>query len=412
MVPGDKSISHRSLIFGAIASGTTSISNILEADDVESTARCLGQLGSRIWKDGTTTFITGVGAKGFPSPASELDCGNSGTTIRLLMGALAGQKGFYAKLAGDDSLSKRPMKRATRPLAQMGAQIDLSKDNFCPLQITGQDLLGIDYELKIASAQIKTAIILAALRAKGPTRIFGATQSRDHTERLLPSFGGILKCSGSEIVVPGRQSLTSSKVQVPGDPSTAAFFMAAAALIIGSSLELVNISLNPTRTGFLDVLERIGAKVHIAETQSSPEPIGTVRISHHKLRNFVIDKDEVPRLVDEIPLLAVLATQCHGTTEIRGAEELRVKESDRIESVAQNLRAMGAVVTTFEDGFKITGPQKLQGASIKTHQDHRIAMAFAIAGLVADGETIIEDAECVAVSYPNFFIDLDRMTNG
>jgi 3-phosphoshikimate 1-carboxyvinyltransferase len=410
VIPGDKSISHRSLILGAMAEGITEVVDILEGEDVQSTARCLKQLGVKIWSEGRSTFIKGAGTKGFQNPKDALDCGNSGTTMRVLMGVLAGYPNLNFTLTGDQSLCKRPMRRVWAPLKKMGAAMELTQDNFCPLKIKGSDLHGIDYELEIASAQIKTAIMLAALQAKGQTRIFGEVGSRDHTERLLESFHAKISVKPQEILVPGEQKLKASRVVVPGDPSTAAFWMAAAALIKKSSLRLSNISLNPTRTGFIEVLKRIGAVVETSVTQSSPEPIGAVSVRAGELRSFKIEKSEIPSLIDEIPLLAVLATQCHGVTEIRGAEELRVKESDRIESVAENLQAMGARVQTYPDGFRIQGPQKLRGASIKTFHDHRIAMAFSVAGLVAEGETYIENAECASVSYPNFYRDLKLLT--
>ncbi|MDH4468045.1 MAG: 3-phosphoshikimate 1-carboxyvinyltransferase [Bacteriovoracaceae bacterium] len=409
LIPGDKSISHRGLILGAIAQGLTEVVDILEGEDVQSTGKCLRALGVKIWKEGRSTWIEGVGRKGFQTPTENLDCGNSGTTMRVMMGVLAGST-IEATLFGDASLSKRPMKRVCGPLREMGAEIILTNENFSPLTIKGSALQGINYELKIASAQIKTAIILAALQAKGTTTIFGEVGSRDHTERLLESFQANIKVSSGEIHIPGSQYLKAAKVIVPSDPSTAAFWIAAAALIPNSQLELQNISLNPTRTGFIEVIKRAGVKIETKTHIQNPEPIGKVRVQHSLLKGFTIEKDEVPSLIDEIPLLAVLATQCEGTTVISGAEELRVKESDRIEAVATNLRSMGAVIETYPDGFKIVGPQTLKGATIKTFHDHRIAMAFSVAGLVADGETIIEDAQCAAVSYPDFYLDLKKLT--
>ena len=408
-IPGDKSISHRGLILGALASGTSEVIDILEGEDVQSTAHCLKELGVVITKNGNKTFIKGIGDKGFTPPVNVLDCGNSGTTMRVMMGVLAGRS-ITATLTGDSSLRSRPMKRVAEPLQLMGAQFTLTNGNLAPLTVVGSKLHGIDYNLKIASAQIKTAIIMAALTAKGVTRITGETGSRDHTERLLPHFGCDLKVGKNEIVISGGQNLRPQIVNVPSDPSTAAFWIGAASIIPGATLELENISLNPTRIGLIHVLQRMGANITTEIVNEHPEPIGKITVKFSGLKGTHVNKDEVPGLIDEIPLLAILATQAHGVTEIRGAEELRVKESDRIEAVATNLRAMGCELEVFEDGLRIEGPQKLTGSSIKTFHDHRIAMAFSIAGLVADKETQIEDAECVAVSYPNFFETLTELS--
>ena len=277
--------------------------------------------------------------------------------------------------------------------------------------MVGGKIHAIDYELKIASAQIKTAIIMAALTAEGTTRITGEIGSRDHTERLLPHFGGEISVSDSEISVKGGQKLTANKLNIPSDPSTAAFWIGAASIIPGAKLELNNIALNPTRIGLINALQKMGASITTEITTAHPEPVGKIFVKTASLKGIHISKAEVPSLIDELPLLAVLATQAKGITEVRGAEELRVKESDRIEALAANIRAMGCEIEVFEDGFKIVGPQKLKGAEIQSYHDHRIAMAFSIAALVADGETIIHDAECVAISYPNFYETLKGLTN-
>jgi len=410
-IPGDKSISHRGLILGALAEGVSEVYDILEGEDVQSTARCLRQLGVTIVKEGHRTIISGIGGKDFLKPTSVLDCGNSGTTMRVMMGVLCGHPGFEATLTGDASLVKRPMKRVSNPLRQMGADFTLTQEDYAPLVVKGQKLRAIDYELKIASAQIKTAIIMAALNAEGVTRIFGEIDSRDHTERLLPHFGCPIQTSPQEILVIGGQKLKANKVMVPSDPSTAAFWIGAAILIENSFLEMENISLNPTRIGFFEVMKRMGANITTKMTSHHPEPVGEIRVEFSDLRGVLISKKEVPSLIDEIPLIAVLATQAQGVTEVRGAEELRVKESDRIEAVASNLRNMGCEIEVFPDGFRIVGPQKLHGASIKTFHDHRIAMAFSVASMVAEGETTICDAECVAVSYPDFFETLQKLTH-
>jgi 3-phosphoshikimate 1-carboxyvinyltransferase len=409
LIPGDKSISHRGLILGALASGKSEVIDILEGEDVQSTAKCLRELGVKISKEGNRTLIEGIGDKGFQNPSQGLDCGNSGTTMRVMMGVLAGSK-ITATLSGDASLNKRPMKRVSEPLKLMGANFQLTNENFAPLTVTGQKIHGINYELKIASAQIKTAIIMAAIYAEGKTTITGEIGSRDHTERLLPHFGCKISVTDKEISIDGGQKLKGNVVKVPSDPSTAAFWIGAASIIPGATLEMENVSLNPTRIGFIYALQRMGAHIETEVVTEFPEPVGKIRVKFAGLKGGSIHKDEVPSLIDEIPLIAVLATQCQGVTEVRGAEELRVKESDRIEAVATNLRAMGCEIEVFPDGFKIIGPQKLKGAEIKTFHDHRIAMAFTIAGLVADGETTIHDSECVAVSYPNFYETLKELT--
>lgn len=411
LIPGDKSISHRGLIFGALAEGRTEVIDILESGDVQSTARCLQQLGVKITKSGNRTFVEGVGLQGFQAPREILDCGNSGTTIRLLMGVLSGQK-FEAKMTGDSSLVKRPMKRVAEPLRQMGAKFELTNNDYAPLTVKGTDLHGVNYELKVASAQIKTAITLAGLLAKGTTTITGEIHSRDHTERLLKHFGVQLDVRPDAVSITGGQKMKATTVQVPGDPSTAAFWMAAASLIPGAEVELHNIVLNPTRIGFLHALERMGANVQTKMTSENPEPIGTIRVTSGTLRGIKISKDEVPTLIDELPLLAVLATQAQGVTEVEGAEELRVKETDRIEAVAVNLRAMKAEIEVRPDGYRIEGVQKLHGAQINSFHDHRIAMAFSIAGLIAQGETEIQHPDCVGISYPGFFDTLKELTKG
>jgi len=409
-IPGDKSISHRGLILGALASGTTEVIDILESEDVQSTARCLKELGVIITKKENHTFIDGIGDRGFKKPDHDLDCGNSGTTMRVMMGVLAGRD-ITATLTGDHSLVKRPMKRVSEPLRLMGANFTLTNENFAPLMVKGGKIHAIDYELKIASAQIKTAIIMGALTAEGTTRLTGEIGSRDHTERLLPHFGGEIKVSDTELLIKGGQKLIANKLNIPSDPSTAAFWIGAASIIPNATLEMENISLNPTRIGLMEALQRMGASITSEITTATPEPVGKIFVKTAPLKGINIPKSEVPSLIDELPLLAVLATQAHGVTEVRGAEELRVKESDRIEAVATNIRAMGCEIEVFHDGFKIVGPQKLKGAEIQSYHDHRIAMAFSIAGLVADGETTIHDAECVSISYPNFYETLKGLTN-
>ena len=409
VIPGDKSISHRSLIMGALAEGITEIEDILESGDVRSTASCLQALGVKISKAGNRTSIHGLGSRGFRAPAGVLDCGNSGTSLRVLMGVLAGGS-ITAQLTGDHSLVRRPMKRVAEPLRLMGARFALTRDDYAPLTVTGTPLHGIDYELKIASAQIKTAILMGGLNAEGITRITGQIHSRDHTERMFGHFGVKVVCEPESVTIQGGQKLHSTRLRVPGDPSTAAFWMGAACLVSDSLIEMEHVSLNPTRIGFIRALERMGADIRTEFTTQSPEPIGRVMANTSRLKGVRVEEAEVPSLIDELPLLAVLATQANGVTEVTGAEELRVKETDRIEAIATNLRAMGCEIEVRKDGFRIEGPQRLRGAEVQSFHDHRIAMAFSIAGLVASGDTIIHDPECVSISYPEFFNTLEELT--
>lgn len=416
VLSGDKSISHRALIFGALAKGTTSIENLLMSGDVRSTWKCLEALGVKISEKDGRVFVEGVGLYGFRAPKEDLDCGNSGTTMRLLMGLLAAQP-FSAVLTGDESLCKRPMKRVAAPLVSMGAKIRLTRRQYAPAAITGaparkKKLKSIDYELPVASAQLKSALLLAGLYTDAPTVLRGQIHSRDHTEKLLPYFGIPLQVSGNKISIAGGRSLRAVNLRVPGDPSSAAFWAAAAVLVKDGDVRIDNVLLNRTRTGFLDALARMGAKVQTTLTTEEPERVGSLEAKSSQLSAVQIDPKEIPSLIDEIPTLAVVATQAHGITEIRGAEELRVKESDRIEAIAENLHAMGAEIETFKDGFKIKGPQKLKGARLDSHGDHRIAMAFSIAALIAQGESQIVGAECVNISYPGFFETLDKLTLG
>ncbi|MEI6804894.1 MAG: 3-phosphoshikimate 1-carboxyvinyltransferase [Myxococcaceae bacterium] len=401
-IPGDKSISHRALILSALAEGKSEISYLLDSADVNSTWSCLEALGVSIKKHGKKIWVQGLGLDSLKQASGKLDCGNSGTTLRLLMGVLAGQK-FDSVLVGDTSLSKRPMNRVAEPLRTMGAEISLSNQNYAPVNIKGSSLKATHYELPIASAQVKSAIMLAALFCPETTRISGLIHSRDHSERMFDLFGADIKISSSEILVTGNKALISRDLRVPGDPSTAAFWMAAAAIVPGSEITLRDISLNPTRLGFLRVLEKMGAHIETEVSVLGPEPMGHVFIKYSNLKAISVAPSEVPSLIDEIPILAIVCTQAHGTSEIRGAEELKVKESDRLNAIAQNLSAMGVKLELLPDGFRITGPQKLKGAVIQSHDDHRIAMAFSIAGLLAKEPTEIVNPECVSISYPHFF---------
>ena len=410
-MPGDKSISHRAAMFAAIAEGATDIENFAESVDCASTLGCLSELGVGIERNGSKVTVNGAGKTGFIQPKTDLDCGNSGTTMRLMAGILAGQ-GFQSVLTGDESLQKRPMKRVIEPLSQMGASI-ASVNGCAPLQISGNILTGTEYRLPVASAQIKSCVLLAGLFAEGKTSVVESTPSRDHTERMLRWFGCELNeqltSDGKRLTVSGDNLLTANGFAVPGDVSSSAFFLVAAACLPGSSLELQNVGLNPSRTAVIDALKRFGANIEIRnERIACNEPVGDILVTgcvdqKHDIAN--LSGEIIANLIDEIPILAVFGTQLDNGLEIRDARELRVKESDRIASVVTNLRAMNAEVTEFEDGLKVER-SKLSGARIDSFGDHRIAMAFAVAGLLATGETEIIGAECAAVSYPRFFNDL------
>lgn len=411
-IPGDKSISHRAQLFGALAVGRTEITGISGGEDVTSTRRCLTALGVRFEEKENTLIVKGLGLRGFRAPLAQLDCGNSGSTIRMLMGILAGQS-FKATLFGDESLSRRPMSRVAEPLRLMGAQINLSRESFTPVTIDGVgELNAIDYSLKVASAQVKSAILFAALYAQGETKLTGKIESRDHTERMLPYFGAALTATPTSLALKGGQTLKAAKVAVPSDPSSAAFWLAAASVVKGGRVHIKNVLLNPTRTGFIKALERMGAKVSQQVTSKEPELVGEVELEQAPLKGVKISGEEVASLIDELPMLAVLAAYADGVTEVRNAEELRVKETDRIEAIAVNFRALGGVIEVFEDGFRIKGPQRLKAGKVDSLGDHRIAMAFAIGALGAEGPVQIQNAESVNVSYPEFFATLKRLSNG
>jgi len=410
-IPGDKSISHRAQLFAAIAEGRSEIVGLSHGEDVTSTRKCLTAMGVKFEKKGDSYFVDGMGLRGLKAPTASLDCGNSGSTIRMLMGMLAGQS-FSSTLFGDASLSKRPMGRVADPLRQMGAVISLSEGKFAPMTVNGTHVKPMDFALPVASAQVKSAILLAALYAEGETRLTGKIASRDHTEKLLKHFGVNISVTDEEIRLRGGQTLRATKTIVPGDPSSAAFWLAAALMVPGGKVTMKNILLNPTRTGFQAALKRMGAKIEETITSREPELVGEVTIEQSRLKGISIQEKEVASLIDELPMLAVLAASAEGPTEVRGAEELRVKETDRIEAVAKNFRALGGVIETFDDGFRIVGPQKLKGGTVDSFHDHRIAMAFAIGALGATGAVTIQGAEAVNISYPTFFETLKGLTHG
>jgi 3-phosphoshikimate 1-carboxyvinyltransferase len=409
-VPGDKSISHRAVMFAALSNGVCVIKGFLPSEDCLCTVEAMRALGIEIEMADDTTLIVHGRKRAFTAPKRDIDCGNSGTTMRLLAGLLAGQP-FKSRLFGDASLSKRPMKRVMEPLSQMGAKITAEgKDHRPPLVVDGTPLKGIQYFSPVASAQVKSAVMLAGMFATGKTSVTEPIQSRDHTETMLEYFLAGPKKNDLTVTLYGGQNLESRDFQVPGDISSAAFWLVAAAAQPHSRLLIKNVGLNRTRTGVLNVLVRMGA--HIRETVESQEaePMGVLEIVGARLKGTTIEGKEIPNVIDELPVLAVAGALAHGRTIIANAGELRVKETDRLAAVATNLRAMGAQVTESEDGLEILGGAKLHGARLQSFGDHRIAMAFAIAGLFAEGETVIADTDCVNTSYPGFHETLEKIT--
>lgn len=408
-VPGDKSISHRSIMFGAMASGKTTVEGFLLGDDCLSTISCFRKLGVEIALEGDKVTIISGGESSWKEPSEVLDTGNSGTTTRLMLGLLAGTS-FHSVMAGDESIAKRPMKRIIDPLRLMGADIRGRRDGqFTPLAVQGTKLSAIDYTLPVASAQVKSAILLAALKAEGKTRVTEPVASRDHTEIMLEHFGASISRQNGTIEIEGGQKLTANHVQVPGDISSAAFLIGAALITSNSEVRLTNVGINPTRTGILDVIEQMGADFELEERQPSGERSADLTIRSSALSAIEIGGDLIPRLIDEIPLIALLATQANGTTVIKDAEELRVKETDRIAAVVAELSKMGADIRATDDGMIINGPTPLTGASVKSYGDHRLGMMEAVAALVASGEVAIDNPACISVSYPDFVDQLDSL---
>lgn len=400
-VAPDKSISHRALMISAIAEGTSRIKNFLKADDCISTMNCLKKLGVDIAEKDGEIIVKGRGLK-LKNPSDVLDAGNSGTTVRLLSGILAGQN-FATKIIGDESLSKRPMKRIIEPLEKMGAKIK-SNNGYLPIEIEGGNLKPINYESKISSAQVKSCVLFAGLYTDGITNFTEPEKSRDHTERMLKSFDAKIEVNKNTVSIKGIAKLHSSDVFIPADISSAAFFMVAAAIVKNSELKIKNVGINPTRTGIIDVLKRMGAKIEIENKREiAGELLADTVVTSAALKSTNIERSEIPLLIDEIPIIAVAATQAEGITKITGAKELRVKETDRLKAVSSELRKMGADIQELEDGLIIKGPTKLKGAKVNSYKDHRIAMSLAVASLVAEGNTGISDKECVNISFPEFF---------
>lgn len=409
-VPGDKSISHRSVMFGAISKGLTEIDGFLQGADCLSTISCFERMGVSIENRGERVLVFGNGMHGLKEPDGVLDCGNSGTTTRLLSGLLSAQP-FCVTLTGDESIRKRPMKRIITPLSQMGASIKSVNNNGCaPLFIEGQRLHGISYQSPVASAQVKSAVLLAGLYAEGETRVTEPYLSRNHSELMLAHFGADVRTEGTTAVLRPARELFGQKISVPGDISSAAFFIAAALMVPGSELLIRNVGINPTRDGILTVCRSMGADIEILNPSAgSGEPVADLLVRHSSLHGTEIGGAVIPTLIDELPVIAAMACLADGKTVIRDAAELKVKESNRIAVMTEGLSAMGARVEETADGMIIHGGSPLHGAVIDSRKDHRIAMTFAVTALAASGQTEILDADCVSISYPGFYGDLKRL---
>ncbi|MDO4491278.1 MAG: 3-phosphoshikimate 1-carboxyvinyltransferase [Lachnospiraceae bacterium] len=409
-IPGDKSISHRAVMFGALSEGLTEITHFLPGADCLSTISCFRKMGIDIQQEENRVLVHGKGLHGLSAPTEILDCGNSGTTTRLISGILAGQT-FVTSLTGDASIQKRPMGRIIRPLTMMGGQIASLKGNDCaPLQITGSPLHGIHYQSPVASAQVKSCVLLAGLYADAPTSVTEPALSRNHTELMLRHFGAEVVSQGVTATVSPEPRLLGSSIQVPGDISSAAYFIAAALMVPGSEVLLKNVGVNPTRDGFLKAVLDMGADItFLNRTTQGGEDTADLLVRYSPLHGTTVEGAMIPTLIDEIPVLAVLAACASGTTVIRDAQELKVKESNRLDIMTESLARMGVDITATEDGMIINGGSPLQGAVIDSHLDHRIAMSFAIASLAAEGETEITRAECVDISYPEFYSDLQSL---
>jgi len=411
-VPGDKSISHRAVMLGSLATGATRITNFLMGADCLSTIECFKNMGIEFIQEGKNTItVRGRGLYGLREPEDVLDVGNSGTTIRLMMGILAGQP-FFSTVTGDSSIRKRPMGRVIEPLREMGAIINgRQKGTLAPISVQGRVLRPIRFVSAVASAQVKSAVLLAGLYAKGQTTVWEPQKSRDHTERMLSYLGADIEVKDQVVKITGNPTLEGKPVEVPGDISSAAFFMVAGAIIPGSRVRINRVGINPTRTGIIEVLRRMGAEIKILnEDIVNGEPVGDIVVHGGELRSTVIEGSLIPRLIDEIPVIAVAAAVARGDTVIRDAAELKVKETDRISTMAGELRKMGVEVQELKDGMVINGPSAMKGAICESHGDHRVAMAMAVAGLVADGKTTIKNAECINVSFPGFENVLSQLT--
>lgn len=409
-VPGDKSISHRSIMLGALADGITEVHGFLQGADCLSSISCFEKMGVTIENQKDIVRIHGLGLHHLKAPVETLDVGNSATTTRLMSGILAAQN-FSSIINGDASIQKRPMRRIITPLSQMGASITSLNNNDCaPLRIDGRPLHGIHYQSPVASAQVKSAILLAGLYAEGETSVTEPYVSRDHTERMLASFGVPIHCEGTTATVRSVSALHAQKLLIPGDISSAAYFIVAGLITPNSCITIRNVGINPTRDGILEVCRSMGADITLENVQDTVgEPTADITVRTSSLNGTVIEGAIIPKLIDELPIIAILACFANGTTTIRDAQELKVKESNRIDVMVKNLSAMGADIQATEDGMIIHGGTSLHGAVINSNLDHRIAMSFAIAGMNADGATEIQGAECVNISYPNFYSDLEQL---
>lgn len=409
-MPGDKSISHRAIILGSISEGTTIIENCLISDDILRTINCFKALGVEINIENNMVTIIGRGLKGLRPPKSSLYCGNSGTTLRLISGVLVGQN-FYSIIKGDDSLNKRPMDRIISPLRLMGANIKGIEDKFAPIEIEPvKELKAINYRLPIASAQVKSSILLASLYAKGLTTVIEKDSSRDHTERMIKYFGGNIKKDGNKIVNKPVDKLIGRKIYVPGDISSAAYFIVGALILEGTELIIKNLGINRTRTGFIEILKAMGGNINVINKREiNNEPIADIYVKYSKLKGIEIKGDIIARLIDEIPILAVAGAMAEGITIIKDAEELKYKESNRIKAIVTELSKMGADIKELEDGMIIKGGKSLRGSVLNTYNDHRILMALSIASLCAKGITSFDSTESIKISFPNFFSELDSL---
>ena len=411
-IPGDKSISHRAIMFGSLANKTTEVTHFLQGADCLSTISCFQKLGIHIENTPDKILIHGKGLHGLSAPSDILNCGNSGTTTRLISGILSGQN-FTSTLTGDSSIQKRPMKRIMDPLCQMGADITSIHNNNCaPLTIKGNKLHGIHYHSPIASAQVKSAILLAGLYADGETRVSEPYISRNHSEIMLSHFGADIKTEGTTAIIQPEPTLMGQKISVPGDISSAAYFIAAGLLVPGSEILLKNVGINPTRDGILHIAKDMGGNIELLNINTdNGEPTADLLVKFSALHGITIGGEIIPTLIDEIPIIAVMAAFARGTTIIKDAAELKVKESNRIQVMVDNLKSMGADIESTEDGMIIHGGKDLHGTIIDSHMDHRIAMSFAIASLLADGHVTILDKNCVDISFPTFFQDLNRLAD-
>lgn len=409
-IPGDKSISHRAVMFGSLAEGTTEVTNFLQGADCLSTIEAFRKMGIEIENTPEKILIHGRGLHGLAAPSSVLDMGNSGTTTRLISGILAGQT-FESTLTGDASIQKRPMRRIMEPLSMMGAKVVSINDNGCaPLRITGAPLHGIHYHSKVASAQVKSAVLLAGLYADGETLVTEPSLSRNHTEIMLRTFGAELTSEDKTAKVCPEPRLQGQQIHVPGDISSAAYFIAAGLLVPGAEILIKNVGINPTRDGILRVAEEMGGNITLLNENYDGEPTADILVKHSHLHGVVIEGDIIPTLIDELPVINIMAACAEGTTVIRNASELKVKESNRIDVMVQYLGAMGCDITGTDDGMVIVGGRPLHGTQIDSHLDHRIAMSFAIASLIAEGETKIKGSDVVNISYPDFYRDLGRLS--